>query len=116
MMNSKTADCGCGQSVSGSAIPESKSPNVPTSPLGILRLSNIGEKIPKADVMVRIIRAMGASANSVIYSPQQETEGECGRLARLILQCTSMERKLIAAIIDTILDERHQEDTSKEEG
>ena len=52
----------------------------------------------------------------MIYSPQQETEGECGRLARLILQCTSMERKLIAAIIDTILDERHQEDTSKEEG
>lgn len=76
----------------------------------------LGEKLPKADVMVRIIRAMGASANSVIYSPQQETEGECGWLARLILQCTSMERKLIAAIIDTILDERHQEDTSKEEG
>ena len=71
----------------------------------------LGEKVPKADVMVRIIRAMGASANTVIYSTQQETGDECERLARLILQCTPKERKLIAAIIDTILDERWNEDT-----
>lgn len=48
----------------------------------------LGTKIPKADVMVRIIRSMGASANSVIYSPQQETNNECERLAHLFLQCT----------------------------
>ena len=74
----------------------------------------LGEKIPKADVMVRIIRAMGASANTVIYSSQQETESECDQLARLILQCTPKERKLIAAIIDTILDERRESDTTEE--
>ena len=67
--------------------------------------------IPKADVMVRIIRSMGASANSVIYSPQQETNNECERLAHLFLQCTPKERKLIAAIIDTILDEHQRKDT-----
>ena len=72
----------------------------------------LGEKIPKADVMVRIIRTMGASADTVIYSPQQETENECERLARLILQCTSKERKLIAAIVDTVLDERCQSERS----
>ena len=70
----------------------------------------LGEKVPKADVMVRIIRAMGASANAVIYSPQQVTEDECERLARLILQCTPKERKLVAAIIDTILNERGLEE------
>ena len=74
----------------------------------------LGTKIPKADVMVRIIRSMGASANSVIYSPQQETNNECERLARLFLQCTPRERKLIAAIIDTILDQHRQEDTPDE--
>lgn len=72
----------------------------------------LGEKIPKADVMVRIIRTMGASADTVIYSPQQETEDECEPLARLILQCTSKERKLIAAIVDTVLDERCQSERS----
>ena len=29
----------------------------------------LGEKIPKADVMVRIIRAMGASADAIFYGP-----------------------------------------------
>ena len=36
----------------------------------------LGEKIPKADVMVRIIRAMGASADAIFYGPQQEVENE----------------------------------------
>lgn len=30
----------------------------------------LGEKIPKADVLVKLIRGMGASANSVIYASQ----------------------------------------------
>ena len=54
----------------------------------------LGEKIPKADVMVRIIRAMGASADAIFYGPQQEVENE---------------RMLIAAIVDTILDVRQRE-------
>ena len=62
----------------------------------------LGEKIPKADVLVKLIRGMGASANTVIYASQQEADDECERLARLFLQCTPRERKLIAAIIDTI--------------
>ena len=75
----------------------------------------LGTKIPKADVMVRIIRSMGASANSVIYSPQQETDNECERLANLFLQCTPKERKLIAAMIDTIIDQHQQDETSAAE-
>ena len=60
------------------------------------------------------IRGMGASANTVIYASQQEADDECERLARLFLQCTPRERKLIAAIIDTILDQHRQEDTPDE--
>ena len=74
----------------------------------------LGEKIPKADVLVKLIRGMGASANTVIYASQQEADDECERLARLFLQCTPRERKLIAAIIDTILDQHRQEDTPDE--
>ena len=59
----------------------------------------LGEKIPKADVMVRIIRAMGASADAIFYGPQQEVENESKHLARM----------LIAAIVDTILDVRQRE-------
>lgn len=74
----------------------------------------LGEKVPKADVLVRIIRAMGASANTVIYSPQQEKDDECEWLTRLFLQCTSKERKLISAIINTVLDEHRKEDALEE--
>lgn len=71
----------------------------------------LGEKIPKADVLVKLIRGMGASANTVIYSPQQETDNECERLAHLFLQCTPKERKLVAAMIDTIIDQHQQDET-----
>ena len=69
----------------------------------------LGDKIPKADVMVRIFRAMGASADAIFYGPQQERENESKRLAQIILQCTPKERMLIAAIVDTILDVRKRE-------
>ena len=62
-----------------------------------------------ADVMVRIIRAMGASADAIFYGPQQEVENESKHLAQIILQCTPKERMLIAAIVDTILDVRQRE-------
>lgn len=65
----------------------------------------LSEKIPKADVLVKLIRGMGASANTVIYASQQEADDECERLARLFLQCTPREAQVIAAIIDTILDQ-----------
>ena len=73
------------------------------------RYLELGEKIPKADVMVRIIRAMGASADAIFYGPQQEVENESKHLAQIILQCTPKERMLIAAIVDTILDVRQRE-------
>ena len=74
----------------------------------------LGEKVPKADVLVRIIRAMGASANTVIYSPQQEKDDECEWLTRLFLQFTSKELKLISAIINSVLDEHRKEDALEE--
>ena len=74
----------------------------------------LGEKISKADVLVKLIRGMGASANTVVYASQQESDDECERLARLFLQCTPKERKLIAAIIDTIIDQHRLEDTPEE--
>ena len=58
---------------------------------------------------VRIIRAMGASADAIFYGPQQEVENESKHLAQIILQCTPKERMLIAAIVDTILDVRQRE-------
>lgn len=36
---------------------------------------------------------MGASANTVIYASQQETDDECERLVRSFLQFTPNERK-----------------------
>ena len=91
MMNSRAAACSCVRSGSGSAIREIKPLNGPTSLHGIWQPSNWAKK-----------------------SSQQEADDECERLARLFLQCTPRERKLIAAIIDTILDQHRQEDTPDE--
>lgn len=64
------------------------------------------EKTPKADVLIRIIKSMGISANRIVYPSQPENDVEYARLAHLIMNCTPLEQKLIAAIIDTIIDNR----------
>ena len=114
MMNSRAAACSCVRSGSGSAIREIKPLNGPTSLHGIWQPSNWAKKFQRPTYWVKLIRGMGASANTVIYASQQEADDECERLARLFLQCTPRERKLIAAIIDTILDQHRQEDTPDE--
>ena len=80
MMNSRAAACSCARSGSGSAIREIKPLNGPTITSRYLAAIELGEKIPKADVLVKLIRGMGASANTVIYASQQEADDECERL------------------------------------
>lgn len=109
MMNLKVAVPKCGRSVNGLVIPESKLPSAPISLHGTWLQSSSVRKSLRPDVMVRIIRAMGASADAIFYGPQQEVENESKHLAQIILQCTPKERMLIAAIVDTILDVRQRE-------
>lgn len=69
----------------------------------------LGEKTPKADVLIRIIQSMGISADKIAYPLQPENKAEYDRLTHLIMSCTPLEQKLIAAIVDTIIDNRRTE-------
>ena len=81
--------------------------NISTRYLAAIEL---GEKIPKADVLIRIIQSIGISADRVVYPLQPHKDTEYVRLARLIMTCTPLEQNLIASIIDTIIDNRNIEE------
>ena len=80
--------------------------NISTRYLAAIEL---GEKIPKADVLIRIIQSIGISADRVVY-PLPHKDTEYVRLVRLIMNCTPREQNLIASIIDTIIDQRNIEE------
>lgn len=81
--------------------------NISTRYLAAIEL---GEKIPKADVLIRIIQSIGISADRVVYPLQPHKDTEYVRLVRLIMNCTPREQNLIASIIDTIIDQRNIEE------
>ena len=81
--------------------------NISTRYLAAIEL---GEKIPKADVLIRIIQSIGISADRVVYHLQPHKDTEYVRLVRLIMNCTPREQNLIASIIDTIIDQRNIEE------
>ena len=81
--------------------------NISTRYLAAIEL---GEKIPKADVLIRIIHSIGISADRVVYPLQPHKDTEYVRLVRLIMNCTPREQNLIASIIDTIIDQRNIEE------
>lgn len=74
------------------------------------------EKKPKFDVLSRLIRAMGMDSGKLFYPGLTDEEDESARLVRLLQNCSGRDRKLIAAMVDTLVDSRAQEapETEKE--
>ena len=67
------------------------------------------EKKPKFDVLARLIRAMGMDSGKLFYPGLVDGEEESARLVRLLQTCSDRDRKLIAAMVDTLVDSRAQE-------
>lgn len=67
------------------------------------------EKKPRIDVLFRIIRALGISADKLVYPERYADIEEAERLLNLFYTCTRQEKKLIAALIDTTIDNRGQD-------
>lgn len=70
------------------------------------------EKKPRIDVFFRIIRALGISADKLIYAERYEDTLEADRLLNRIYTCTPKERMMISAILDTITD-FHEDDSAE---
>lgn len=68
------------------------------------------EKKPKFDVLYRLLRSLGISADKLFY-PETTGNGDAEylRLARLLQICNERDRKVVAAMIDTLVDTRRGE-------
>lgn len=74
------------------------------------------EKKPKFDVLYRLIRALGLAPDKLFYAELGSGDSENSRLVRLLQNCNDRDQKLIAAMIDTLIDTREKElsETEKE--
>ena len=73
------------------------------------------EKKPKFDVLCRLVRAIGLAPGRLFYPELEEKDDESSRLIRLLQNCNDRDRKLVAAIIDTLVDTRKQTLVNKDE-
>ena len=73
------------------------------------------EKNPKFDVLCRLVRAIGLAPGRLFYPEREEKDDESSRLIRLLQNCNDRDRKLVAAIIDTLVDTRKQTLVNKDE-
>lgn len=62
------------------------------------------EKKPKFDVLYRLVRALGLAPDKLFYAELESGDSESSRLVRLLQNCNDRDRKLIAAMIDTLID------------
>ena len=61
------------------------------------------ERRPSYEVLSRLLRNLGLSADSIFY-PEKEADPEEQQLLRLLQQCSERDRKVVKSVIDTLLD------------
>lgn len=65
-------------------------------------IENEGRK-PSYDVLCRIIRCIGISADLVFYPDKEKIDTDEAQLVRLILQCSARDRKLLLVLVNQML-------------
>ena len=63
-----------------------------------------GEKTPSAEVVFRIIRAIGISADMIAYPERDVSDSEDAQLVRLIHSCDVRDRRAVKAMVNALLD------------
>ncbi len=72
--------------------------------IGIRHLAAIEneKRMPSAEVLCRIIRALGISANLIAYPENEEIESEDAHLVRLIRTCDVRDRRAVKAMVEAL--------------
>ena len=82
------------------------------SPRFVSAIENDRRK-PSLDVLIRVIKATGASFDEVL-APQTAAEDEVtDRIKRLISQCSQRDQELVLSLIDQMLDLKEHLDKEK---
>ena len=71
---------------------------------------------PSIEVFCRIIRALGISADCVVYPEYENSESEEMQLIRLIRACDERDRIAIKAMIEALLYSREQGEHTENTG
>ena len=73
--------------------------------IGIRHLAAIEneQRMPSVEVLCRIIRALGISADLVVYPENQIDESEDAQLVRLIRSCDVRDRTAVKAVAEALL-------------
>ena len=67
------------------------------------------KRAPSIEVFCRIIRALGISADCVVYPEYENSESEEMQLIRLIRACDERDRIAIKAVIEALLYSREKD-------
>lgn len=65
-------------------------------------IENEGRK-PSYDVLCRLIRCIGISADLIFYPDKEKTDTDDAQLVRLIGQCSARDRKLLFVLVNQML-------------
>lgn len=69
-----------------------------------------GRRKPSLDVLVRLVKAIGASYDEVL-APEMAAESETAeQIRRLAPQCSQRDQELLLALIDKMLDTREKQE------
>ncbi|MDD4509379.1 MAG: helix-turn-helix transcriptional regulator [Oscillospiraceae bacterium] len=68
-----------------------------------------GEKRPSIECFVRLMRAMGVSADIVAYPELAQEDPEFDQLVRLLRTCDERDRKVIKAMVEALIESRKSE-------
>ena len=69
-----------------------------------------GAKTPSVEVLCRIVRAIGISADIIAYPEVVSSESEDAQLVRLIHSCDVRDRGAVKAMINALLDSKGTND------
>lgn len=77
--------------------------------IGIRYLAAIelGEKTPSTNILIRLLRSMGAPADRIVYPEQYAVDNDLARISRLTATCSPKQRKMIIAFIEMVLSDEN---------
>lgn len=75
------------------------------TPRYLMSIENENKK-PSYDVLFRLVRVLGISADTIFYPENQQVDTKLEQLVRLLYLCNERELKIATATIKTLLDNR----------
>jgi transcriptional regulator with XRE-family HTH domain len=75
------------------------------TPRYLMSIENENKK-PSYDVLFRVVRELGISADTIFYPENQHVDTEVEQLVRLLYLCDKRELKIATATIKALLDNR----------